>query len=66
MKNEIDTLKGKLEKMTVNEKYLKEEFDCLEEEKCKLDKTLMQNIEEMKDKKNELMKKDSEISILKQ
>ena len=39
-----------------NEKFLKEEFDSLEEEKYKLDKVIVQNIEEIKEQKNSLMK----------
>ena len=42
-----------------NEKFLKEEFDSLEEEKYKLDKVVVQNIEEIKEQKNSLMKAES-------
>ena len=49
-----------------NEKFLKEEFDSLEEEKYKLDKVVVQNIEEIKEQKNSLMKAESQISLLQQ
>ena len=49
-------MKVKVEKLMTNEKFLKEEFDSLEEEKYKLDKVIVQNIEEIKEQKNSLMK----------
>jgi len=45
---------------------LKEEFDSLDEEKYKLDKVLVQNIEEIREQKNALMKAESERSLLQQ
>jgi hypothetical protein len=52
-------LKSKIEKLNANEKTLKEEFRGLEEEKNNIDKVLVQNIEEIKDQKNALMKAKS-------
>ena len=65
-KKENQGLKVKVEKLMTNEKFLKEEFDCLEEEKYKLDKVVVQNIEEIKEQKNSLMKAQSQISLLQQ
>ena len=59
-------MKAKVEKLATNEKFLKEEFDSLEEEKYKLDKVLVQNIEEIREQKNSLMKVESERSLLQQ
>jgi hypothetical protein len=42
---------------------LKEEFDSLEEEKYKLDKTLLQSISEVKEHKNSLMKVEYENTL---
>ena len=59
-------MKSKVEKLATNEKFLKEEFDSLEEEKYRLDKVLVQNIEEIREQKNTLMKAESERSSLQQ
>ena len=59
LKKENDGFKTKLQKMTANEKALKEEFDSLEEQKYKLDKVVSQYIEEIKEQKNILTKFES-------
>lgn len=56
LRKQNDNLKSKLQKSNANENILKEQFENLEEQKYKIDRLLMQNIEQLRESKNNLLK----------